>query len=166
MRISMGKRTLKRKTLKRKKCKRTLRGGVSAEDIQNIIKSIKYNDDRFDEDDGFSEHLFDRLAPIDEIAHRNGHEELLDVLGDIHEHLHNFKGTLDEAEQARLTVDQIPALRDDLISSLENTINLVITIPNYMNDAEGNIARPITVRMIDEIRAEIMFIQGQFNRLN
>jgi len=41
----MGKRTLKRKTLKRKNCKRTLRGGVSAEDIQNIIKSIKYNDD-------------------------------------------------------------------------------------------------------------------------
>jgi hypothetical protein len=150
----MGKRTLKRK-----KRKRTLRGGVSAEDIQNVLKEIKTQVYGEDEDEhGFYERLYNLLENdhLNNLADEN--DELSRDIAAIEGYLQQFEHTLRDVRE--LTVDQIPPLRDNLIRRLDNMVNYVNNIPN---DAEEAIE--ISHSMLDEIRAEIRFIQEQFNRL-
>ena len=148
----MGKRTLKRKTLKRKNRKRTLRGGVSAEDIQNVLKEIKTQVYGEDEHDGFYGRLYNLLEDDHLINLADENDELLTDIATIEGCLQQFEHTLRDVRE--LTVDQIPPLRDNLLSQLDNMVNYANNIPN-----EAEEAIEFSDRMLDEIRAEIMFIR-------
>ena len=155
MRISMGKRTLKRKR-KRK----TLRGG-DIRNIREVLRNIQLQVDG-EEVDGDENGFYGRLYTLIEDEHMTnlavGNPILDQQLNDMVSSLREFVDRLNEANAtAELTLDYIRTLRTRMMSTLEEMMNLA-------QDMDET-TRPISDRMIDEMNAEIVFIQGQFNTL-
>ena len=148
----MGKRTRKRK-------RKTLRGG-DIRIIRDVLRNIQLQvDGEVDGENGF----YGRLYTLIEDEHMTnlavGNPILDQQLNDMVSSLREFVDMLDEANDVNteLTLDYIRALRTRMMSTLEEMMNLA-------QDMDET-ASPISDRMIDEMNAEIVFIQEQFNTL-
>jgi hypothetical protein len=153
----MRKRTLKRK----RKRKKTLRGG-DIRMIRDVLRDIKLQVDG--EVDGDHENgFYGRLYTLIEDEHMTnlavGNPILDQQLNDMVSSLREFVDRLDEANAtAEPTLDYVRTLRTSMMSTLEEMMN----IAQDMDES----ASPISDRMLDEINAEIGFIQEQFNTLD
>jgi RNase H-fold protein (predicted Holliday junction resolvase) len=153
----MGKRTLKRKR-KRK----TLRGG-DIRNIREVLRNIQLQVDGEEVDGDHENGFYGRLYTLIEDEHMTnlavGNPILDQQLNDMVSSLREFVDRLDEANAtAELTLDYVRTLRTSMMSTLEEMMN----IAQDMDES----ASPISDRMLDEINAEIVFIQEQFNTLD
>ena len=126
--------------------------------IRDVLRNIQLQVDG-DHENGF----YGRLYTLIEDEHMTnlavGNPILDQQLNDMVSSLREFVDRLDEANaNAELTLDYIRTLRTRMMSTLEEMMN----IAQDMDES----ASPISDRMLDEINAEIVFIQEQFNALD